>query len=159
MWGVLMKIKSIIEMKKDGTYKFHVKHEDAKGLITSTEGFWDQTESPIIAVEKRKVSSKRIPHMRLDDEKEIEVALLIYSDKITKGIVDNTLTVKEIIDILLGFENSELPICCYSNQPDDPEKEWWYFDCINMYPSDDYDCRCSNIKKLFKRYHTEGFLA
>ena len=53
-----MKISSIIEMKQDGSYKrFHVKYENAKGLVTSTEGTWDQTEYPIIAVKKRKVST------------------------------------------------------------------------------------------------------
>lgn len=60
-----MKIGSIIEMKKDGTYeKYHVKHNSAKGFITSTEGFWDQTECPIVAVEKRIISSKNLFHMK-----------------------------------------------------------------------------------------------
>jgi len=155
-----MKIKNIIEMKKDGSYeRYHVEHEDAKGLVTSTEGFWDQTEYPIIAIEKRKVSSKRLLGMRSDEEKEVEVAFLIFSEKITKRIVEKTLTVKEIIDTLLEFKNAELPICCCSNIPYDPESEGFYLDCINMYPSDDYDCRCDNIKKLFNGYHTEAFFA
>ena len=51
-----MNIKTIIQITKDEQLKrYHIKHENAKGLITSTEGFWVQTEYPIIAVEKRKV--------------------------------------------------------------------------------------------------------
>lgn len=155
-----MKISSIVEMKKDGTYKkYHVKHNSAKGFITCTEGFWDQTEFPIIDVEKRKVSSKRIPSLRLEDERIIEIACLIYPEEFDQCIINETLTVKEIVDRLLAFENTDLPICSYSNLPDDPEKEWWYFDCINMYPSDDYDCRCKNISKFFRGYHKEAFLS
>lgn len=155
-----MKIKNIIEWKNNGEYyRYHVENEDAKGLITSTEGFWEQTEYPIISVEKRTVSSKRVPHMRLEPECAVEIACLIYSDNITKDIIDKTLTVKEIVDDLISFGNPDLSICCYSYLQDDPNREWWYLDCINMYPSDDYDCRCDNINKLFKIYHTQGFLA
>lgn len=158
--GISLKISNIVEMKKDGTYKkYHVKHNSAKGFITSTEGFWDQTEYPIIAVEKRKVSSKRIPSLSLEDERMVEIACLIYPEKFDKCIVNETLTVKEIVDRLFAFDNTDLPICSYSNLLDNPEREWWYIDCINMYPSDNYDCRCKNISKFFRGYHKEGFLS
>lgn len=146
-----MKISDIIEIKKDWTY-----HEDAKGFVTSTEGFWDQTELPIIAVEKRRVSSKRIFSMRLEEEKFVEIACLIYSKKIDKYIVDKTLSVKQILDSLCSL--NDMGIYCYSNLPDNPKREWWYLECISMYPSDRYDCRCDNIKEFFKGYNTEGFL-
>lgn len=154
-----MKISNIIEMKKYGTYKYHVKHNSAKCFITSTEGFWDQTEFPIIAIERRKVSSKRISSLRLKDENIVEIACLIYSEEFDKDIVNKTLTVKEIVDKLLSFENPDLPIYSYPNLPDNSEKESLYIGCINMFPSDNYDCRCENINKLFMGYYKEGFLS
>lgn len=155
-----MNIKTIIQITKDEQLKrCHIKHENAKGLITSTEGFWAQTEYPIIAVEKRKVSSKRIPHMRFKDEKMVEIACLIYERKFDKNIVDKTLSVKEIIDELCSFDNADLDIYYYPNIQSDQKEQWWYFKCIDMSPSDNYDCRCENIRQFFKGYHTEGFFA
>lgn len=84
---------------------------------------------------------------------------MIYPKNFDKNVVNETLTVKEIVEKLLAFENDDLPICFYPNLPDNAERNWWYFDCINMYPSDDYDCRCENIRKIFKGYHKECFLS
>lgn len=156
----VMKISSIIEMKQDGTYeRFHVKHSNAKGLIVNTEGSWYQTEYPIINVEKRKVSSKRIPSLCLEKEKVVDIACLIYAENFESDIANKTLSVEEIVNKLMDFDDEKLFICSYLNFPDNPERKWWYLDCINMYPGDDYDCRCDNINQFFKGHHIEGFLS
>lgn len=155
-----MKIQHIMDMQKDGSYeRWHVEHDDSKGFITSTEGFWDQTEYPIIDVKVIEISSKTLPNMWQQEEQKIEVACLIYSEDINESVVDKTLTTKEIVDKLLSFGKPELQICSYADKPYDEKHAFWYFDCINMYPSDDYDCRCDNIATLYKGYHTEAFLS
>jgi len=135
-----MKIKDLIDII-NGKYKnFHIPYDMAKCFV------FDGIEYPIISVEKRKPFSD-----------EPESACLIYSKEITKEIVDKTLTVKEIIDKLIGLGNEELNILCASFSLDNPTYIH-YFECINLIPTDSYGCRNNKTEELFKGYHKEGFL-
>lgn len=90
----------------------------------------------------------------------IEAAFLIFTEKIDKDVVKRTMFVEEIIKKLLEFNNPDLPICCEEeNNVHDEGEKGFYLECINMFPSDDYDCRCDNIEQYFKGYHTEAFFA
>lgn len=154
-----MRISKIIEMKQDKSYeRLHVEDENAKGFVTSFEGFGDQTEYPIISVEKRIISSKRLLHMKNEKEQIMEVAFLIFTANIDKRTVKRTMSVKEIVNKLLNFNDLDLLICCEEeNSIRDENEDFFYLECLNMYPSDDYDCRCDNIERLFNGYHTEAF--
>lgn len=152
-----MQVKTLINIKDDDySYRnYHVKHDKSKAFVTSTEGFWDQTEYPILRVEKREISSKNIFHLSNLEERQIEVACIVYSHDINEAVVEKTMAAKDVIEALLKFDKDAY-ICCY---PDTTEEGHIYIDCINVIPSDNYDCRCKNIETLYKEHHKTAFLA
>lgn len=152
-----MKVKTLLEIKGDthSYIRHHVRFNDSKAFITSTEGFWEQTEYPILRVEKRTVSSKNIIKLYSKEERLIDVACIIYSEVIDESVVDKTLTAAEVVEALLEFDEDTY-ICIFS---DDTGVEHLYMECINVVPSDKYDCRCENIETLYKDYHKTAFLA
>lgn len=152
-----MKVRTLVDIKNDehSYTNYHVKYDDSKAFVTSTEGFWEQTEYPIIRVEKRTISSKNIIQLYGLEEKQLDVACIIYSEVIDETVVDKTLTAKEVVDALLEFD-SDTYICIFA---DDVGIEHLYMECINIIPSDNYDCRCENIEELYIDYHKTAFLA
>lgn len=89
------------------------------------------------------------------EERLIDVACIIYSEVIDESVVDKTLTAAEVVDALLEFDEDTY-ICIFA---DDTGVEHLYMECLNVVPSDNYDCRCENIETLFKEYRKTAFLA
>lgn len=138
---------------------YHIKHKNAKALVTSFEGRWKQTEYPIIDVVKKEISSKTLFHMKNEPERKLEVAVLVFSTNFEKaGLVADTLTVQQVLDKLDAFEDN-CKVICEEEETIESDARTFHIECINTYCSDNYDMRCSNIEKLFDGYNTQAFYA